>query len=205
MTFNEMVVAIQDLLGISGGETTKAERMVNQGKDRYVNAAKWPHLESSASQAFATSTRTYAAPALCESIVGIEDANGDRVLKQERDTYDEIYRSDTSSAAAPSVYIEEGTDPNAIHQFHVWPNPTALSTGKIRFLVRVPALTSTTGTYDHIPEAHHFAILKGAEVEFFEGEGHDNRAALAEQQFNNMVRQLAGDLVMPILSDGSEK
>lgn len=205
MTFNEMVVAIQDHLGISGGETVLSERLVNQGKDRYVHAAKWPHLETNTTQLFTTSTRAYAAPSNCESIVSVEDASGNRLLKQERSTYDELHRSDASSAAAPTTYAEEGTDVNAIHQFHVWPNPSAGSSGKIRFLVRVPDLTSTIGTYDHVPEAHHFAILKGAEVEFHQRQGQMNKAALAEQQFNIMIRQLAGELAMPIIQDGSEK
>ena len=102
MTFNAMVVALQDLLGATG-ETTMIERMVNQGKDRYVHAAKWSHLESSADLSFTTDQRIYAAPALAQSIVGIEDADGKRVVRQERDTYDELYRPSTATGAAPSV------------------------------------------------------------------------------------------------------
>lgn len=205
MTFNEMVVAVQDHLGISGGQTTLVEQKLNAGKDRYVHAAKWPHLESSDTQLFSTDIREYAAPVLCESIVGIEDATGNRVVRQERDTYDELYRPDTSTATEPSVYTEEGSDVDAIHQFHVWPKPSGNSSGKIRYLVRVPDLTSTVGTYDHVPEAHHFVILKAAEVEFHKWEGQMDKAALAEQQFRDMVRQLAGELAMPIVQDGSEK
>ena len=143
MTFNAMVVALQDLLGATG-ETTMIERMVNQGKDRYVHAAKWPHLESSVDLSFTTDQRIYAAPALAQSIVGIEDADGNRLLRQERDTYDELYRASTAAATEPSMYTEEGADVDALHQFHVWPKPSANSTGKIRFLVRVPDLSSTT-------------------------------------------------------------
>lgn len=205
MTFNEMVAVIQDHLGISGGETTVTEQAVNAGKDRYVNAAKWPHLESSEVQAFASGVRVFSAPDACESIVGIEDASGSRITKVERDSWDELFRSDTSTATAPTHYSEQGTDPNAIHQFQVWPNPSALSTGKIRYLVRVPDLTSTDGTYDHIPEAHHFAIIKAAETKFYQRQGQNSKSALAEQQFQVIIQQLAGDLAMPVLDDGSEK
>lgn len=205
MTFNEMVAVLQDLLGIANAEQTVIEQAVNAGKDRYVHAVKWPHLESSEVQAFASGTRVFSAPDACESIVGVEDASGNRVTKVERDSWDEIFRPDTSTAAAPTHYSEQGTDPNAIHQFQVWPNPSALSTGKIRFQVRVPDLTSTTGTYDHVPEAHHFAILKAAETEFFQRQGQNSKSALAEQQFQIIVQQLAGDLAMPVLDDGSEK
>lgn len=204
MTFNEMVVALQDHLGITA-ETTLVERFVNQGKDRYVHAAKWPHLESSVVQSWTTNDRAYAAPALCESIVALEDADGNRVIRQERDTYDELYRADTSGAAAPSVYTEEGTDEDTIHQFHVWPKPSGNTSGTVRFLVRVPDLTSTTGTYDHIPEAHHFTILKAAEVEFHLFEGQMNKAALSEQQFTNMIRQISGTLIAPVFEEGGEK
>lgn len=205
MTFNEMVAVLQDHLGIPDAEQTVIEQAVNAGKDRYVKVAKWPHLESSEAQAFSTDTRVYSAPALCESIVGIEDASGNRVVKQERDTWDTLFRPDTSTATTPSNYAEQGTDPNTIHQFQVWPTPAALSTGVIRYMVRVPSLTSTTGTYDHIPESHHFAIVKAAETEFFQRQGQNSKSALAEQQFNVIVQQLAGDLAMPVLDDGSEK
>ena len=204
MTFNAMVVALQDLLGATG-ETTMIERMVNQGKDRYVHAAKWPHLESSVDLSFTTDQRIYAAPDLAQSIVGIEDASGNRLLRQERDTYDELYRPSTAAATEPSMYTEEGADVDAIHQFHVWPKPSSDTTGKIRFLVRVPDLTGTTGTYDHIPEEHHFVILKGAEVEFREQQEQDTLAALAEAQFIGMINQLVGAHAGPVLADGSEK
>ena len=204
MTFNAMVVALQDHLGITG-ETTLVERLVNQGKDRYVHAGKWPHLESSDTQFWTTDRRTYAAPVLCESIVALEDASGNRVLRQERDTYDELFRRSTAAATEPSMYTEEGADVNALHQFHVWPKPSTNSTGKIRFLVRVPDLTGTTGTYDHIPEEHHFVILKGAEVEFHNQQQQENLAAVAEAQFIGMINQLAGAHAALVLADGSEK
>lgn len=204
MTFNEMVVALQDHLGIAG-ETTMIERMVNQGKDRYVHAGKWDHLESSAAQLWTTGIRNYAAPALAESIVALEDASGNRLMRHERSTYDELYRPSASTAAAPSIYSEEGTDPDSIRQFQVWPEPSGNTTGTTRFLVRVPGLTSTTGTYDHIPEAHHFAIVKAAEVEFHQREKDVSAAALAEQQFNTMIQQLSGVLVAPVFQEGSEK
>ena len=204
MTFNAMVVALQDLLGATG-ETTMIERMVNHGKDRYVHAAKWSHLESSADLSFTTNQRIYAAPDLAQSIVGIEDTNGNPLKRQERDTYDELFRPSTAAATEPSMYTEEGADVNALHQFHVWPKPSANSTGKIRFLVRVPDLTGTTGTYDHIPEEHHFVILKGAEVEFHNQQQQENLAAVAEAQFIGMINQLAGAHVGPVLADGSEK
>ena len=204
MTFNEMVVALQDHLGITG-ETTLVERLINQGKDRYVHAGKWPHLESSDTQFWTTDRRAYAAPVLCESLVALEDSSGNRVLRQERDTYDELYRADASDAVEPSVYTEEGTDTDAIHQFHVWPKPSSDTEGKVRFLVRVPDLTSTTGTFDHIPEAHHFAILKAAEIEFHEFEGQMDKAVLSEQQFIGMIRQLSGQLIAPVFEEGGGK
>ncbi len=204
MTFNEMVVALQDHLGATG-EVTMIERMVNQGKDRYVHAQKWPHLESSDTQLFTTGVRTYAAPDLAQSIVGIENASGIPVKKQERDTYDELYRPSTATAVEPSMYAEEGTDVDAIHQFHVWPDPSTDTAGTIRFMVRVPDLTSGGGTYDHIPEEHHFAVLKAAETEFHEQQGQEQKAALAEAKFTGMINQLAGAHVAPVLADGSEK
>lgn len=204
MNFNEMVVALQDHLGATG-EVTMIERMVNQGKDRYVHAHKWPHLESSDDQLFTTGVRAYAAPDLAESIVGIENASGITVKKQERDTYDELYRPSAATAVEPSIYVEEGADLNAIHRFHVYPGPSTDTTGTIRFMVRVPDLTSGGGTYDHIPEGHHFAIVKAAEVEFHQQQSQDQRAALSEAQFTGMINQLAGAHVAPLLTDGSEK
>jgi len=194
MTFGDMLQALYDRLGLTG-ETDLAVRLINNGKDRYETARKWPFLETSTTQLFTSGTRTYLAPSNCRHILSIEGPSGLPLDSEvERETYDALYRADTSTATVPTVYREQGTrQTDGSIYFQVWPNPSTNTSGTIRFLQHVPDLSSadTASSYYAIPSAHHFAILEFAEASFHEYEDSQQAQFLYSKALDS-VNRLAG-------------
>ena len=211
MTVSEMIVAVADLLGLSGSLTStdaaRLARHVNQGKDRVVGATKWPWLETVTTQLFTSGTRLYTPPVLMNAITAIEDSDGNRVIKVERDTYDELFRPSTATATTPSDYALQGVSTTGTHAFHVWPQPSANSSGLLRYLARVPdvAVAGSTGSYEHIPIGLHNAVVMAAKVEFYRQDHDPALAQLAEAEFQSVLGQDLGKTVSPVAYDGGEK
>ena len=211
MTVSEMIVAVADLLGLSGSlsstDAARLSRLVNQSKDRVVGAAKWPWLETVTTQLFTSGTRTYTPPVLMNSITAVEDSSGNRVIKVDRDTYDEIFRPSTATAAAPSNYTLQGMSTMGTHAFHVWPQPSANSSGLLRYIARVAdvAVAGSTGSFEHIPTGLHHAVVAAAKAEFYKQDGNTNLSQLSEQQYADAMSTYLGKTVMPIAHDGAEK
>lgn len=204
MTFLEMKTALYDRLGLTG-ETALVERLVNEGKDMYVTARKWGHLESSTTQLWTSGTRAYTAIGAVDHITALEGSTGQEVNGDiHMDTYKALYRPDTSTAKTPTVYVEEGATIGAAKNFNVWPSPSENSSGTMRFLVRVPdlATASDSSPFDHIPSNHHFVILGAAEILFAEYEN-DQQAVLLRSQWEQDITRLAGETPKEVLRDGT--
>ena len=211
MTVSEMIVAVADLLGLSGSLTStdaaRLARLVNQGKDRVVGAAKWPWLETVTTQLFTSGTRLYTPIVLMESITAVEDSSGNRVIKVERDTYDEIFRPSTATAAAPTNYVFQGASTMGTHAIHVWPQPSANSSGLLRYIARVAdvAVAGSTGSFEHIPTGLHHAVVAAAKAEFYKQDGNVQLSQASEQQYGDAMSTYLGKTVMPVARDGGEK
>ena len=211
MTVSEMILAVADLMGLSGSLTstdaTRLTRFVNLGKDRVVGTAKWAWLETSTTQLFTSGTRVYTPLVLMNSVTGIQDASGNRIIKVERDTYDELYNADTSTAPAPSNYTVKGFSTAGTHSIHVWPEPSANSSGILRYIARVPdvAVAGSTGSYDHIPTGLHHAVVVAAKGEFYKQEQNVALAQLSEAEYQDAINGYMGKTLSPLAYDGAEK
>lgn len=211
MTVQEMVQQLVDRIGLTGtpaGTTiNRLTRAVNLGKDRLVAAHKWPWLETSTSQLFTSGTRTYNLVTEAQSVVSLEQSAGFPVRKVERDTFDEIHRLSTATAAAPSVYTEQGRSSGGRIEVQVWPTPASNTTGRLRYLVTVSDIDSTgsTGSYTRIPVTHHKAIVEAALCEYYKQQGMESRAGMANQQFMAELELLGVRTVSPVIRDGSEQ
>ena len=211
MTVSEMITSVADLLGLSGSLTStdaaRLARCVNLGKDRVVGAAKWHWLETVTTQLFTSGTRTYTPPVLMNSITALEDASGNRVIKVERDTYDEIFRPSTATAAAPSNYTLQGVSTTGTHAFSVWPQPSANSSGLLRYNARVPdvAVAGSAGSYEHIPTGLHMAVVAAAKAEAYKQDFNVALAQLAEAEYQDAIGGYLGKTLSPQAQDGAEK
>ena len=208
MNAAEMLLELTDRLGITGTiQTATSDRLyraINRGKDRLVAAYKWPWLETSTSQLFTSGTRTYNLTTEAKSIVSIEGSTGFPVRKVERDTYDEIHRSDTSTAGLPTVYTQQGYSSGGRIEINVWPNPSANSTGTLRYIGTV---LDTTGSnsWNFVPPTHHKAILAAAEAEYCSKYGLDGKVQMTEAKYQDEVQRILGWNVGPVARDGSEQ
>jgi hypothetical protein len=188
MTFLEMKQALYDLLGITS-ETTMIARLINESKDEFVSAKKWWWRETTATQSFITTGKTYVTAAEVGEILEIDDGDGIPLEKVHKQTYIDLYRGDTSTAAKPSVYTIDGTSTPGALTFSVWPVPAAISTGTRRYLRNIPDLTLDTESLQHVPTTHHFAIIKGAEARYREWEN-DQSAPVLRQEFQQSIDKL---------------
>ena len=211
MTVSEMIVSLGDLLGLSGSLTStdaaRLARLVNLGKDRVVGAAKWPWLETVTTQLFTSGTRTYTPPVLMNSITALEDSSGNRIIRVERDTYDEIFRPSTSTATAPSNYTVQGFSTAGTAAFSVWPQPASNTSGLLRYIARVGdvAVAGSAVAYDHIPTGLHHAVVFAAEAEFFKQDNNAQMQQFAEAQYQEAMNAYLGKTVTPVAQDGGEK
>ena len=207
MTFGEMRQALWDRLGITA-EQTLVQRLLNEAKDRYVTAYKWPHLETSEAVTFTSGTRVIPLNTGIGSIIGLYDFIGTMIDgRVARETYDELYRADTSTATAPTVYCEQGSiSTTKAIEVHIWPSPSATTAGTVRGLKRVSDLTTTdtSGTFDFIPTAHHFVLVDMAEQSFHEWEGEESLAQFAMARVEGGLNKLISLFQAPLGEDSTE-
>ena len=204
----EMLLELTDMLGITGTLQSATEarlyRAINRGKDRLVAAYKWPWLETSTQQLFTSGTRVYNLTTHARSIVSLHGSTGFPVRKVERDTFDELHDASTSTAVSPTVYREQGHSSGGAIEVKVWPNPSANSTGTLRYIANV-ADTTGSNSWDRVPSSHHKAVLAAAEVEYYRQEGMTDKATLAEAKYRDEVDRLLGRTAGPVIRDGSEQ
>lgn len=194
MTFGAIKQAVYDLLGLTG-ETTMVERLVNSGKDMLVQRYKWPWLEASANQLWTTSQRAYTMSTDVGHIIGLYTSTGTPLDGEvDRKTYDELYRADTSTAANPEVWIEEGATSTGAINIHVWKTPSGNSTGTVRYIKRVPDVSTDGSSFQQIPVTHHFCIAEYAAALFREWEGETEKATMIMARANSHAADLAGDV-----------
>lgn len=211
MTVGEMADALFSKMGIlpanaTATRTTDVFRILNLAKDKFVEQNKWSFLESSENQLWTTSQRIYGMGANVSHVVSLEQADGTPLEPTERDTFDELYRGASDTASAPTRYAEQGTDGDGLIQVTVWPDPQSNTTGTRRFSVRVPDIlnAASTGTFAHIPENHHHAILAIAEAEWARYED-AQEIQVIDENADQTSAQLAGAHTSPLTHDGTDQ
>jgi hypothetical protein len=210
MTFAEMITRLQDRLGLTSaldsGTRNRLDRVLNDGKDRVVAAFKWHWLETSATQLFTSGTRNYQMTTACIEVISLEDFSGNAIRKVERDTYDEMHRPSTATGT-PTVYTLQGWQASGAQSLHVYPSPSANTSGTLRYIPRISSLTSANDTlsFDYMPITHHFAVVKAAEVEFYRQEGQADMAQTAEAQLQDEINRLAAGVQSPVQRSGAEQ
>lgn len=194
---------LYDNLGLTG-ETALVERMINQAKDRYITARKWPHLVSTANQLWTSGQRAYTLSATVAHVLALFNSVGRAIERVAPAEYDQQFRPN-GATGSPEFYMEEGSDPTRNIRIHVHPQPAANETGSIRFVVRIPDLSDATSTskFDHIPETHHFVIVEDAVGMFkgYEDSEHEQRE-LAERRWEQSILRLAEHSGAPPLKSG---
>lgn len=202
LTFGDLVQELEDRLGFTG-QATLLKRLVNKGKDRLVSAAKWPFLETGSVLAFANGTTEYSLPQDAQTVVAIYNSSDELLAELHRDTFDEAYRSDTSTGE-PSVYVTQGMSQSAYPQIRVWPTPDASYSGTVRYLRRVPNMVLDADIPEHIPPEYHYAIADAAEMEYYSWEGDANMTQIADNRFKNDLINIARTEGMDVLAEKPE-
>lgn len=203
MNFGEMKQAVFDMLGVTG-EVTMVERFINSSKDRYVEYSKWPHLEVEEDLALTTGVREYTLGTTMGHVLAMFTSAGAEIHGDvHRLTYNELYRGDTSTAANPELYIEQGTNTAGRIKIHTWKTVSEASTAKVRGLVRVPDIASASASvFQHIPVTHHFVVVELAQAEFREWEESEQAPAMRAKAERSLAK-LAGETPRETLTEGA--
>lgn len=172
MTFGNLKQRVYDVLGLTD-ETTMVESIVNEVAQEVATAAPWRFLREKADQAFTTSVTYYTCGTRVAHVIDLHASDGTPLDIVHQDTFDDLYRSDTSTAAAPSVACIEGHEStgSCAAAFTVWPSPSALSTGTLWFLRRVAWMT-TDADVPEIPSQWHPVIEEGSIARYAKHESH---------------------------------
>ncbi len=196
MTFAELKQELFDRLGLTGQETLVA-RLVNQGKDDLATKKLW-FLETSGNAVFETNYTTCQLGTDVGHVIEVLTSLGVPLTQCHRDTFEDLYRSDATTAGAPSVYCIEGTQTTAAIRLGLWPKIAAFSTGTVRHLKRVPDMAVDTAPPEHVPPEYHPIIVDFAVARYREWEGDSPEAAIA---LRNLAERNLGRLVGETLED----
>jgi len=208
MTFGEMKQAVYDLLGltnpsnVASDTVTMVERFINQAKDEFVTSANWWFLESSADLPFTSGSNALAFGTDVSRVLEITKADGAPVRRVHRDDFEALFRNNTAVESAPRYFRIEGTETTAALKGRVWPTPNATSTGEVRYIKRVPDMTTTADVPYHIPPEHHQVLVKIAAARYREWEGHPSAQGAATDA-ERTIAKLRGQTLEDALTDGA--
>lgn len=194
MTLSEHVVALQDFFGKTEKEAMFI-RMVNEAKDRYSDAEKWPHLIDATAIGFETDRKVSLSSAV-RTIVSIEDANGRPVTEVERRLYNDIYKQSTATATTPTKYAKIGNVSAVGVSIELWPTPSALSTGTVHGQKQIPdiAADGSTGKFNYVPDEHSPAIQEAAKALYHEQQKEWEHAKTSWSIFQQLIQRWIGKL-----------
>jgi hypothetical protein len=193
MTLSEFVIRLQDQFGVTAKEDLFI-RLVNEAKDIYAKSTNWPHLEDKSDLQFQTNVREYVLASTALKVISIVDADGKEITQAHRKSYDNLFRPSSSMASTPSKYVIDGHESRTGIRAHIWPTPSAWSTGAVAAIRRIPDLATgaSTAEYDYVPQEHGPAIERAAMALYHEQNDDPTLMAGAWQMFKDIVGSLAG-------------
>lgn len=165
MTFGEIKQAVFDRYGAQEFDPSAAliitvERMVNEAANKVASSEKWVWLEDAQTDIdMVDGTKSYFADATIADILELIDANGSPLSEVARDTFEDLYRGDSTEAAAPTRFCVDGMDgaTRAIG-VTVWPTPNAASTLTVRGYRRIAKMTADADVPEIPDELHHLIV-----------------------------------------------
>lgn len=201
MTLTEHVVALQDLLGVTDKEAMFI-RMVNEAKDRYSDAEKWPHLIGAQEIGFETDGEV-ALSSTMRSLVWIEDADGKEVGEVDRRLWSSLYNPSTATATTPTRFVKRGNASGVGINLGFWPQSSALSTGTAHGQKQIPDIASgaSTGKFQYVPDEHSPAIQEAAKALYHEEQKEWAAAEASWNKFKELIARWTGKLPRPAPHD----
>lgn len=165
MTFGQIKQALLDRLGNQefselASTTVTVERIVNEATQKIASAKKWIWLEDAQkSIAMVGGTKSYFIDDTISDLLELIDANGAPLSEVARDTFEDLYRADTSTAANPTRYTVDGMAGTTRKiGITVWPTPSESSTVTIRGNRRVADMSSDSDVPEIPDELHHLIV-----------------------------------------------
>ncbi len=168
MTFGQIKQALFDRLGDQeftplATTITTVERIVNEAANKVASAKKWYWLEDAQTDiTMVDATQSYFVDDSISDILELMDQNGDPLREVARDTFESLFRGDSTAAADPTHFTVDGMEGSTRKiGVSVWPIPNAGSTVTVRGYRRVVAMTADADVPE-IPDELHQLIVDQA-------------------------------------------
>lgn len=165
MTFAELKQALFDRLGDQeftplDSTVTTVERIVNEAANKVASSQKWYWLEDAQkSIAMVDGTSSYFLDATIGDIVELINGSGDPLSEVARDTFEDLYRGDSTAAANPTRFTVDGMQGSSRKiGITVWPEPSGASTVTIRGYRRIAEMTADSDVPEIPDELHHLIV-----------------------------------------------
>jgi len=180
MTFGELGLTAESVL---------VARSVNEAAQAVAMAANWRELEKTASITFLASGLT-ALPSWVRDVTAVLNASGVPLDGKDRESFDDLYRGDGTTASDPSVYCVEGLDASGNLQVSTWPVIASTKAGTVKGLRRLTVMAAD-GDVCELPVEMHYLVVDRAVALLREWEESEMAQTAQARADSNLGRAMA--------------
>jgi hypothetical protein len=175
------------------GTTARATLLqwVQDAEDSIWNADDFWFSRDEQTLTWTSGSPTLAAPSGTAQVIHIVDHNGVALDHVPYPTFSALYRSDTTSTAAPQVWTVDYRDKSTgVLTMRFWPKPNSAYAGKITRKIAQNTLTDSSGSSSYVPREYRTAHLYYALWLMAEDEGQSTEAQLWKGRYDEVMNAM---------------